>query len=106
MPNCRELALSRPNAENHRRSDRPPAPSKIVPRRPAGVDAKEAARRLDQARLERARGAQPQAGELTTDAGARTVNYRYWQRQVRLRQAVEKAQQRSNETLRAQIAAR
>ena len=72
----------------------------------ASINAKEAERRLAKAQRARARGMEPEAGELTKEAGARTVTYRYWQRQIRLRQAVEQAQRRSEETLRPQLAAR
>ena len=86
-------------------SDRPPPKTTPVPRRNAGVEASEAARRLKQARLDRARGVEPGPGELTQGDGVRTVNYRYWRRQEKLRQVVEQAQRRSSETLRPQVAA-
>ena len=87
-------------------SDRAPARAAIAPRRGARVEMKEADRRLKQAQLQRKLGAEPLAGEFTRDAGTRTVNYRYWRRQEKLRQVVEQAQHRSNEMLRPQIAAR
>ena len=42
----------------------------------------------------------------TRGAGAPTVNYRYWQRQEKLRIVVERALRRSNETQRLQVASR
>ena len=87
-------------------SDRSAAKPAIAPRRGAKVEANEAARRLKQAQLERARGMEPRPGELTRGTGARAVNYRYWRRQEKLRIVVEQAQRRSSETLRPQIASR
>ena len=63
-------------------------------------------RRLKQAQLQRQLGAEPLPGEFTRNAGKLTVNYRYWRRQEKLRQLVERAQHRSNEMLRPQIASR
>lgn len=62
------------------------------------IDAQEAARSLEQARLERAQGATPLATELAYPGQHHLVTYRYWQRQERLRQATELALRRSNET--------
>ena len=87
-------------------SDRPSAKPAAAPRRGGKVEAKEAARRLKQAQLDRNLGAQPGPGELNHSDGARTVNYRYWQRQEKLRLVVEQAQHRSRETLAPQIASR
>jgi hypothetical protein len=88
-------------------SDRPPAKSALAPTTRRGarqIEANEAARRLKQAQLERKRGTDPQAGELTPGTGKGTVNYRYWRRQEKLRQVVEQAQRRANETQRPQLA--
>jgi ribosomal protein L19E len=64
--------------------------------RPAAIiDSKEAARRLGKAQLARSQGAQPLPGERAGSAGASVVNHRYWQRQEKLRRAVEQAQHRS-----------
>ena len=70
----------------------------ISSRRAAIVDANEAARRLEQAQLERNQGAQRLPGEEihATDAGL--ANPRYSQRQDGLQRAVEQAQRRSIET--------
>jgi hypothetical protein len=87
-------------------TDRPPARRAIAPRRGGKVDMKEAARRLEQARLQRRLGAQPGPGELSQGHGAPTANYRYWQRQEKLRLAVEQALRRSQETQRQQLASR
>ena len=43
---------------------------------------------------------EPRAGEFIQVSGKRTLNYRYWQRQEKLRVAVEQAQRRSQDTLR------
>lgn len=67
-------------------------------RRAAVVNASEARRRLDQARVKRMQGAQPLPGELAVDQGAGVALDRYWRRQEKLRLAEEKAQRRSNET--------
>ena len=87
-------------------SDRPPAKPAAAPRRVGKVDVNEAARRLKQARLERSLGAEPGPGELTQGTGARTVNYRYWRRQEKLRLLVERALRRSQETRGVQVASR
>ena len=87
-------------------SDQPAVKKIAGPRRGTGLEASEAARRLKQAQLERAMGADPRPGELTRGAGARTVNYRYWQRQEGLRREVEQAMRRSNETRSPQLASR
>lgn len=87
-------------------TDLPPARPALAPRRGANVEVNEAARRLKQAQLQRRLGAEPGPGELTQGAGARTVNYRYWRRQEKLRQVVEQAQHRSNEMQQTQLARR
>jgi hypothetical protein len=87
-------------------SDQPPPRPAVRPRRGGKVDVNEAARRLKQARLERKQGAEPRAGEFTQGPGAPKANYRYWQRQEKLRLVVERALRRSNETLRLQLASR
>ena len=81
----------------------PPAAKTSLPRKRGGkVDTDEAARRLKQARLEREQGAEPRPGELKPGT-AHEVNYRYWQRQEKLRLNVESALRRSNATLRPQL---
>jgi len=80
--------------------------SAISPRRGAMVEANEAERRLKQARLARARGAEPLPTERVRGAGAGAVNHRYWQRQEKLRLEVELALRRSNETRRSLHASR
>jgi hypothetical protein len=85
-------------------TDQPPARRAVAPRRGGKVDAIEAARRLKKARLERELGKEPRPGELTRGADAPTVNYRYWQRQEKLRIVVERALRRSNETQRLLVA--
>lgn len=67
----------------------------IASRPAALIDSKEAARRLGKARLARSQGAEPLPGERAGSAGASAVNHRYWQRQEKLRRAVEQAQGRS-----------
>src|SRR6185503_3418335 len=83
-------------------SDQPaPAPRRtIAPRRGGKVDVSEAARRLEQAQLARKHGLEPKPGEFIRVSGTRKVNYRYWQRQEKLRLAVEQAQRRSLDTQR------
>jgi len=76
-------------------SDQPPRKPVILPRRGGKVDVSEAARRLEQARLARKKGFEPGPGEFTKVGDMRTVNYRYWKRQEKLRVAVEVAQRRS-----------
>jgi hypothetical protein len=61
------------------------------------VDASEAARSLAKAQRARKQGAEPLPGEQS---------FSYWQRQEKLRRAVEMAQRRSNETLRPRLAQR
>ena len=81
-------------------SDQPPPRKTVVlPRRGGKVDVSEAARRLEHARLARKQGLEPRAGEFIQVSGKRTLNYRYWQRQEKLRVAVEQAQRRSQATL-------
>src|SRR5512143_3274688 len=70
------------------------------------VDAKEAARRLRQAQLNRKQGLEPMPGERGQGTGADAVNYRYWYRQEMLRRAVENAQRRTGETHHPQVAGR
>ena len=80
-------------------SDQPaaaPAPKRtIAPRRGGKVDVSEAARRLEQAQKARKQGLEPRPGEFIRVGGTTTLNYRYWQRQEKLRLAVEQAQRRS-----------
>ncbi len=71
--------------------------SAISSRSAAMVDAREAVRRLEQARLEREQGAQALPRERTRGANSRALNHRYWQRQEKLRRMVEQALHRSNE---------
>ena len=73
---------------------RRPAPSP----RNSLVTANEAKRRLAQAELQRKLGAEPLAGEFTRTTHGISVNYRYWQRQDRLRAEVDRAQKRVNVT--------
>jgi hypothetical protein len=94
-------------------SDTAPSPRKARPtysvmsaRHAATIDANEAARRLAQAKLQREQGAQPLPSELARGTDANVVNHRYWQRQEKLRQVVEQAQLRYNETRRLQLAQR
>jgi hypothetical protein len=68
------------------------------------VNSSEAGRRLARAQLDRKQGMQPLAGEHSTIADASVPNQRYWRRQEKLREAVEQAQRRSNETQRLQLA--
>lgn len=80
-----------------------------APRTPAGtmakgsqraaiVNANEARRRLGQAQLKRKQGVQPLPGELAQGQGPDMVKHNYWRRQEKLRQMVEQAQRRANET--------
>src|SRR5689334_17360069 len=82
--------------------DQPPPVRKstIAPRRGGKVDVNEAARRLEQARQARMHGLEPRPGEIVRVSGTRTLNYRYWQRQEKLRRDVELAQRRSLDTQR------
>ena len=70
----------------------------ISSRGAALIDANEAARRLEQAELERKQGAERLPGEQAQGADANAANHRYSQRQEDLRRMVEQAQRRSNET--------
>jgi hypothetical protein len=72
----------------------------------AMVDAREAARRLGQARLEREQGVQALPRERPRGKGIHALNHRYWQRQEKMRRMVEQALRRSNETRPAQGARR
>lgn len=72
----------------------------ISSRLATAVDAKEAARRLRQAQLERRQGEQLLPGETLQGPGDGAHHNRYGRRQDRLRIAVEQAQRRSNETRR------
>ena len=74
--------------------------SRIAPRRGGKVDVSEAARRLEQAQMARMQGLEPRAGEVIRAGGTQTLNYRYWQRQEKLRLAVEQAQRRCLDTQR------
>jgi len=69
--------------------------SAISSRAAAAIDAKEAARRLEKARSTRAQGVKPLPGEQGRSASANELKYAYWQRQERLRLAVELAQRRA-----------
>ena len=80
--------------------------SAVSSRRAVMIDAKEAARRLRQAQLQREQGAAPLPGELTQSTGAGVANHRYWRRQEKLRYVVEQALRRSNETRQTQLALR
>src|SRR6185436_4805991 len=71
----------------------------ISPERAAAVDANEAAFRLRRTQRARELGAQPLPGERSPGADG-TLHLRYWQRQEKLRKAVEEAQRRSNEAQR------
>lgn len=84
---------------NSASSDKPP-PRKtgFLPRRIGKVDVSEATRRLEHAQMARQQGLEPRPGEFVQVSGARTVNYRYWKRQEKLRVAVEQAQRRSQAT--------
>jgi len=68
----------------------------------AMVDAREAARRLGQARLEREQGVQALPREQARGTGIHAVNHRYWRRQEKMRRMVEQALHRLNETRPAQ----
>ena len=72
--------------------------SAIYSRRAAMIDAREAARRLRQALLQRAQGAAVLPGEQPHGSTAGEVRHRYWRRQEQLMHTVEQAQRRSNET--------
>ncbi len=75
--------------------------SAISSLRIAMIDANEAARRLEQAELERKRGAEPLPGEQARGTDASVVNQqRYQRRQEELRRVVEQAQRRASETSR------
>lgn len=79
----------------------PRPPARAVPmtsQRSATINANEAGRRLAQAQLMRSEGADVLPGELTHGSSAGVPSQRYWQRQEKLRLAVEQAQRRANET--------
>jgi len=73
---------------------------RIASKRAAEINAREAARRLEQAQFKRIQGAEPLPGERIQVNGTTTVGYRYWKRQEQLRLAVEQAQRRWNLTQR------
>lgn len=84
-------------------SDRPeiaasPRKAGMSARNAARVDTAEAARRLADARLQRAQGEGARPGEHDAGAGIGAVNNRYWIRQETLRRDVELALVRWNET--------
>jgi len=68
----------------------------------ADVDVREAARRLAQVQRERSRGVEALRSERAPNVDAQLALHRYWIRQEKLRLAVEVAQRRYHETLRAQ----
>jgi Domain of unknown function (DUF4124) len=76
----------------------------IASKRSAEINASEATRRLEQARLKRKQGVTPLPGEQVQGANGRVLNYRYWQRQEKLRLMAEQAQQRWRATNQTQIA--
>lgn len=76
----------------------PPRKPGMSARNAARVDTAEAARRLADARLQRAQGERPKPGEHDAGAGIGEVNHRYWIRQETLRRDVELALVRWNET--------
>ena len=80
----------------------PPRPvvrrSQISRQQSAAIDAREAERRLQQARINRDRGLEPQPGEKLHGASAEALKERYWRRQEQLRREVEMALRRVNET--------
>ena len=78
----------------------PPRKTAVLPRRGGKVDVSEAAARLERAQLARKQGVEPRPGEFKLASGTRIVNYRYWQRQEKLRVALEQAQRRSQDTVR------
>ena len=70
----------------------------ISSRHAAMIDANEAARRLEQAQLQREHGTQRLAGEQAHGIDAGLANHRYRRRQDELQRVVEQAQRRSSET--------
>jgi hypothetical protein len=80
----------------------PPRPavrrSQISRQQSVAIDAREAERRLQQARLNRERGVEPIPGEKDHGAGAQALKDRYYRRQEQLRREVEMALRRVNET--------
>ena len=70
----------------------------ITAQRGSLVNRNEAERRLGKARLAREQGRSPLAGEYARDIVPAAGNYRYWRRQEKLRQSVEQAQRRYNDT--------
>jgi hypothetical protein len=81
---------------------RPYIPARLA----AAVNANEAERRLAQAQLKRRQGIKPLPGEQVQGSNGTVLNYRYWQRQEKLRLLVEQAQQRLIQTRRPLVAAR
>lgn len=80
--------------------------SQISPKRAAAIDAQEAERRLNQARLSRDQGATPQPGERSHGVAPSAVNDRYWRRQEQLRREVEASLRRVQETHQVLLAQR
>ena len=78
----------------------------VSPRLAATVNANEAGRRLAQAEFKRRQGVKPLPGEQVRRGKAMVPNYRYWQRQEKLRLLVEQAQRRLSATRQPQFAAR
>jgi hypothetical protein len=89
-----------------------PAPAQAAPvirrykQRYAAIDAREAERRLQQARLKRDQGAEPLPGEQLRGTSPSVLNGRYWQRQEQLRREVEAALRRVQETHQVLLAGR
>lgn len=94
-----------PHGRTKESADAPAGLRPMSTKRAAAVDATEASRRLLHARLQREQGFVPLPGERHSGAEA-AVNHRYWRRQAELRQAVEHALRRTNETRLALLALR
>jgi hypothetical protein len=101
----RPIADAEPAAAEAAAGAAPAPPKSALPsRNSAGVNLKEAQRRLEQAQLKRRQGLRPMTGEQTQETGKVALTQRYWRRQEKLRLQVEQAQRRANETARPQVA--
>ncbi len=100
LPGGAEL-ISSPSAPAPQAEEAPKTAAPVARRNRqhyAAIDAREAERRLNQARLSRDQGATPLPGEQAHGTTPSALNDRYWRRQEQLRREVEAALRRVQET--------
>ena len=99
-----------PSIQPQAAEQEPSAPAYPIVRRYrqhyAAIDAREAERRLQQARLKRDQGVTALPGEQPRGAASSALNERYWKRQEQLRLEVEAALRRVRETHQVLLAGR